>query len=238
MEHQYNEIKEIASSNNAYFISSGLSSFLLDIFPFKIVNDENINYNEIIGRITCNADYIAYIHRNEKPNIWFDWFIGEKVDDYYKKAPTLKFFKLLQNELDLFLETLLNKLKLNDDTNYWTFTFNSKAIYDQHGETLSAFLNRQIETGRITAIRYNARSINNDNHQSIHVVVKMGLFKEKTQRELLTPCHIQWQFLDQDGESIKEENINGVDIIAAMMNNAVKNIIKNNANIDQQKEEL
>merc|ERR550525_782459 len=89
--------------------------------------------------------------------------------------------------MDGLTQSLLMMDTERGDIDDWMFTFNSKALYDQHGETVSKYLNRIIETGRITAIRYNARFMNEETMQNIRIVVKIGVFKTKEEREQLMP---------------------------------------------------
>merc|ERR1711971_932280 len=104
------------------------------------------------------------------------------------------------------------------------FTFSSKALYDQHGETMSKYLNRIIETGRITAIRYNGRLMHEETEQSVHIVVKVGLFKNAEERKRLMPCHIEWELVDREGKVVRMEEVKQIDIMAAMMDDAVRNV--------------
>lgn len=227
------DLHRIAMANNVRFKSAGLASFLLDTLSSnmlqRLAGEEESE--EMIGRIHCNADYLAYIHRNAKPNIWLDWFIGQRVETYHAMAASVGFYKLLKNELNAFVHALMDvDVRGNDD---WLYTFNSKAIYDQHGETVSAWLRRQIETGRITQIRYHGRlsPVDEDKEEgvgmgvSVSVVVKIGLFKDKEERDELTPCRIEWTLLDSNENELVKEDILNVDIVAAMMHDAIQNVV-------------
>ena len=208
------ELHRLAMDNNVRFQSRGLAAFL------RSTLDDDRGHQELVGRVTCNADYIAYIHRMEKPNVWFDWFIGERVASYHDEAASLSFYKLMRSELRVLTQSLAT-----EEAAEWRFTFSSKALYDQHGETVSKYLNRIIETGRITAIRYNGRLMREDTEESVHIVVKVGVFKDAEQRRKLMPCHVEWEWFDSDGQSVRVQDIKQIDIIAAMMDDAVRNVL-------------